>query len=405
MSSVFVNGSRFAEPNSCDRPIVNKTLKSHFGIILMTTRLAGPKEVPKIGDVNQLPFIDGLNLFEMEYIRTNLVVMVAMDVAYALNEVEKESLIVQGFEKVKVSRVLTIHEAQNLTYEGTIIGLTTAKQKLHDSTPHAVVAITCHTVSCIYYTDDGGDVIDRFVNRALATTDKKVYEKNTKMAVPNKDRKVMDVLEDRQDGFLDLYKTTSYPLNVILPAPTAKAKAGGTVPSDMVELGDGCIIVVLVSWCHGKHYLEKFGYLKVGRPEMANLVHGDSVQELEDDFRIAIKTLQEFGGIEVTGEIDEATKELLKKKRCGRPDREVDLEDGHRKKRFAVQGEKWKHTNLSWSPPLVLVPLTGNKTGSAISRRVYESPAPELRGGSHHRAVRTTGNVTVYVNRQVSHTT
>ncbi|KAG6452791.1 hypothetical protein O3G_MSEX007808 [Manduca sexta] len=83
---------------------------------------------------------------------------------------------------------------------------------------------------------------------------------------------------------------------------------------------------------------------------MANLLMGNSVQSYEDDFRIAIKTLQEFGGIAVTGELDEATKKLMKQKRCGRPDREEwESENGHRKKRFAVQGEKWKYTNLTWS--------------------------------------------------------
>ncbi|OWR52927.1 Matrix metalloproteinase-17 [Danaus plexippus plexippus] len=66
-----------------------------------------------------------------------------------------------------------------------------------------------------------------------------------------------------------------------------------------------------------------FGYLKKGRPE-------------------------EFGGIPVTGVIDNATQELMKKKRCGRPDREPGEENGSRRKRFAVQGEKWKHTNLTW---------------------------------------------------------
>lgn len=59
-------------------------------------------------------------------------------------------------------------------------------------------------------------------------------------------------------------------------------------------------------------------------------------------------TFQEFGGIPVTGVVDEATKHLMKQKRCGRPDRESGDENGRRRKRFAVQGEKWKHTNLTW---------------------------------------------------------
>ncbi|KOB78584.1 putative matrix metalloproteinase [Operophtera brumata] len=57
----------------------------------------------------------------------------------------------------------------------------------------------------------------------------------------------------------------------------------------------------------------------------------------------------EFGGIPVTGDIDSETLELMKKKRCGMPDREEgDEENGHRRKRFAIQGSKWEHTNLTW---------------------------------------------------------
>ncbi|CAG4987154.1 unnamed protein product, partial [Parnassius apollo] len=85
-----------------------------------------------------------------------------------------------------------------------------------------------------------------------------------------------------------------------------------------------------------RSYLETFGYLKKGQPEVGNLLMGDVAQSYEDEFRIAVKTLQEFGGIPVTGEIDEATKELIKKRRCGRPDREEgDFENGKRKKSVA----------------------------------------------------------------------
>ncbi|KAH9629451.1 hypothetical protein HF086_015781 [Spodoptera exigua] len=99
---------------------------------------------------------------------------------------------------------------------------------------------------------------------------------------------------------------------------------------------------------HERSYLETFGYLKKGRPEVGNLQLMNNEHEYEDDYRIAIKTLQEFGGIPVTGEIDKATLMLMKQKRCGRPDREEDDDEHRRKKRFAVQGEKWKYTNLTW---------------------------------------------------------
>ncbi|GBP76719.1 hypothetical protein EVAR_52454_1 [Eumeta japonica] len=97
MASVLVNDFRGLK--SCDRLIVDEVLMSHFGATVMVTRLAGANSYPnqRIVDVTQLPFIDRLNLFEMEYVRSNLVATVTkellctyrntIDVAYALNEV------------------------------------------------------------------------------------------------------------------------------------------------------------------------------------------------------------------------------------------------------------------------------------------------------------------------------
>lgn len=50
----------------------------------------------------------------------------------------------------------------------------------------------------------------------------------------------------------------------------------------------------------------------------------------------------------MTGDIDEATMELMKRRRCGRPDRDPDYKENKRKKRFVVQGAKWQNTNLTW---------------------------------------------------------
>ncbi|GBO99734.1 hypothetical protein EVAR_70802_1 [Eumeta japonica] len=66
MASVLVNG--FQGPKSCDRLIVDEALMSYFGSIVIATWIAAAKEVLLIGDVNQLAFIDRLNLFEMQYI-------------------------------------------------------------------------------------------------------------------------------------------------------------------------------------------------------------------------------------------------------------------------------------------------------------------------------------------------
>ncbi|GBP22068.1 hypothetical protein EVAR_94105_1 [Eumeta japonica] len=119
---------------------------------------------------------DAVNLFEMQYIRPNLVTTVTnellctyrnpMDVEYALNE---------GFGKGEVTRVLTIHEAQGLTSEGTIIVRIAAKRKIH-----AVVAITRYTVSYVYHTDDGADAIGRFIKKTVAASENKIKGINAK---------------------------------------------------------------------------------------------------------------------------------------------------------------------------------------------------------------------------------
>ena len=90
--------------------------------------------------------------------------------------------------------------------------------------------------------------------------------------------------------------------------------------------------------------------------------------------------LQFFAGLEVTGSIDEATVELLKRPRCGVPDithagyrnrRSARFDEASpsentsfqnerkslaRVKRYSLQGERWSHTNLTWNlkplPPL-----------------------------------------------------
>ncbi|GBP40472.1 hypothetical protein EVAR_25325_1 [Eumeta japonica] len=222
MASVLMND--FQRLKSCDRLIVDEALISHFGAV-MATRLAGAKEVLLINDVNQLAFIDRLYFFEMQYIRPNLVATVkkellctyrnSMDVAYALNDlcngiyssmtrvrllwmetfsdanipkdvpntlyltytqVEKESLITQRFGKGEGTCVLTIHEAQGLTSEGTVIVRISAKHKSHDSVSHAVEVITRYTVSCVYYTDDGDDAIGRFIKEAVATSENKTKQ-------------------------------------------------------------------------------------------------------------------------------------------------------------------------------------------------------------------------------------
>lgn len=112
-------------------------------------------------------------------------------------------------------------------------------------------------------------------------------------------------------------------------------------------------------------FLMSFGYLPQSDLETGNL-------RTEDQVRDAIKTMQAFAHIPVTGIVDEATRELMKKPRCGLPDinsdsyrakRSLGSREEHetrhklrhqasrttRNKRYTVQGQRWHYTNLTWS--------------------------------------------------------
>ncbi|XP_063226236.1 matrix metalloproteinase-2 isoform X2 [Bacillus rossius redtenbacheri] len=88
-----------------------------------------------------------------------------------------------------------------------------------------------------------------------------------------------------------------------------------------------------------QNYLMNFGYLPQSDLETGNL-------RTEDQLRNAIKDLQAFASLNATGELDEATKKLLSTPRCGLPDI---APSPYRSKRFTLQGQKWHHTDLTWS--------------------------------------------------------
>ncbi|CAH2091712.1 unnamed protein product [Euphydryas editha] len=240
MASILVNG--FHESIKINRLTVDEALMNHFGAIVMAARLSEAKEVVLVGDINQLPYIDRDNLFIMRYCRPNMTIHITCelscthrnpkDVALAINEVykniyssnpivrslrmerftgtriperqdgtlylvftqeEKKTLLSQGYGTGRGSSVMTIHEAQGQTREGVIIIQTkTRRLRIHDSIPHAVVAVTRHTKTCVYYTDDGGDAIGRFVQRAVEATSKEILEHTLRMAIQKRDTAVIE---------------------------------------------------------------------------------------------------------------------------------------------------------------------------------------------------------------------
>ncbi|CAF1069560.1 unnamed protein product, partial [Didymodactylos carnosus] len=94
-------------------------------------------------------------------------------------------------------------------------------------------------------------------------------------------------------------------------------------------------------------YLSKYGYLPRSDLE---------TRALRTDLEIhsAIRRLQHYAGIPVTGKLDETTVKLIRRPRCGLPDfdnRHIQRPQsfGNRKKRYVLQGQKWAKTYLTYN--------------------------------------------------------
>uniref|UniRef100_A0A0M3HUN9 PG_binding_1 domain-containing protein n=1 Tax=Ascaris lumbricoides TaxID=6252 RepID=A0A0M3HUN9_ASCLU len=87
-------------------------------------------------------------------------------------------------------------------------------------------------------------------------------------------------------------------------------------------------------------YLEEFGYLP--KPSGAAAMLSKTVVEE------AIRELQLYGNVPVTGKIDAATRELMTRKRCGLPDRQMKMHRMRHRKRYALMGPIWDKKLLTY---------------------------------------------------------
>jgi len=200
------------------RVFVDEALMIHAGAVGFVCAISRCEEIVMLGDINQIPYIDRDHMIPLRFYRPSCysdtseelirTYRCPVDVCYALrekyknihtmNEVirsmrcvrfsgqvveksvdtlylvyfqsDKDALIQAGYGKDKGSKVLTIHEAQGLTYKHIVcVRRSNKKLKLYDSVEHAVVAISRHTCYFVYYTDED-DAITRFV-RSVNITD------------------------------------------------------------------------------------------------------------------------------------------------------------------------------------------------------------------------------------------
>jgi hypothetical protein len=85
------------------------------------------------------------------------------------------------------------------------------------------------------------------------------------------------------------------------------------------------------------NYLTRFGYI----------ADSPGAQRSEHSIMVALQQLQQFAHLRPTGVLDAPTRELLARKRCGLPDGQSE-QSGQRRKRYALQGSKWEHKNLTY---------------------------------------------------------
>ncbi|KAL1768817.1 matrix metalloproteinase-17 [Sigmodon hispidus] len=89
----------------------------------------------------------------------------------------------------------------------------------------------------------------------------------------------------------------------------------------------------------GVEWLSRFGYLPPADPATGQL-------QTQEELSKAITAMQQFGGLETTGILDEATLALMKTPRCSLPDLPPGAQA--RTKRQTPPPTKWNKRNLSW---------------------------------------------------------
>jgi hypothetical protein len=92
-------------------------------------------------------------------------------------------------------------------------------------------------------------------------------------------------------------------------------------------------------------YLRKYGYIDsqvldtYGSREVSIAEEPPAPGVFDDNTKRAVERFQEFAGIPVTGQLDQATLTMMERPRCGFPDTA----------NFVIDGRKWDHTDIKYS--------------------------------------------------------
>uniref|UniRef100_A0A8C6PAQ5 Matrix metallopeptidase 16 n=1 Tax=Nothobranchius furzeri TaxID=105023 RepID=A0A8C6PAQ5_NOTFU len=110
-------------------------------------------------------------------------------------------------------------------------------------------------------------------------------------------------------------------------------------------------------------WLQRYGYLPPTEPGMSVLRSAKTMQS-------AIAAMQRVYGLNVTGTLDEKTKEWMQKPRCGVPDKFKGAARS-RRRRYALTGQKWQRTFITYSIKNV-TPKVGIQDTHYAIRRAFD---------------------------------
>jgi len=110
-------------------------------------------------------------------------------------------------------------------------------------------------------------------------------------------------------------------------------------------------LCLLSSFGHGQesqtsalYYLTKYGYVQPKNGTQALLTE----DKLNQYLQVAVRDFQAFAGLNQTGILDSETAELMNTPRCGVKDIIGHGATARRKKRYVLQGGKWRKTDLTY---------------------------------------------------------
>uniref|UniRef100_A0A673JE88 Matrix metalloproteinase-16-like n=1 Tax=Sinocyclocheilus rhinocerous TaxID=307959 RepID=A0A673JE88_9TELE len=125
-----------------------------------------------------------------------------------------------------------------------------------------------------------------------------------------------------------------------------------------------CVVHVnqlLCLFCLLQVWLQRYGYLHQTQPYMAVLRSAQTMHS-------AIAAMQHKYGLNITGTLDKETIDWMKKPRCGVPDLLGGISGSRRKKRYALTGQKWQRTHITYSIKNVTPKVGARETHEAIRR-------------------------------------